>query len=189
MDRNQAFLNSFTNVPDDSYNKLLNISTFKKINSNITFTKTGEIPSKVFMSTSGLMRAYLNSECGKVYNKNIFGPFSFVGALTALIRNKPSELTYTTLTHCEGYEINFRALKDLCETDLIISNLYNKILENIFVMYKKKQFDLITLDATQRYLELQKQFPNIDDLIPQFQIASYLSITPVQLSRIRKNIK
>jgi len=36
----------------------------------------------------------------------------------------------------------------------------------------------LTLDATQRYLKLRTQIPNIDDLIPQYQIASYLSITP-----------
>ncbi len=188
MNKNHAFLNSFVKVPENIFNKLDKISTFKEIDANIDFTKTGEIPSKIYMSTSGLMGAYLNSECGKIFNKNIFGPFSFVGPLTALISSKPSELTYKTLTTCKGYEINFKALRELCKTDIIISNLYNKVLESIYIAYEKKQFDLISLDATQRYLKLKQQFPNIDDLIPQFQIASYLSITPVQLSRIRKNL-
>jgi CRP-like cAMP-binding protein len=188
MNKNHAFLNSFINVPENTFNKLQEISTFKEIEANKDFTKTGEIPMMVYLSTSGLMGAYLHSECGKVFNKNIFGPFSFVGALTALIRNEPSELTYKTLTLCKGYEINFKALRELCETDIIISNLYNKILERIYITYEKKQFALISLDASQRYLKLKEQFPDIDNLIPQFQIASYLSITPVQLSRIRKKL-
>jgi hypothetical protein len=44
------------------------------------------------------------------------------------------------------------------------------------------------MNATERYLSLRKQIPNIDNLIPQYQIATYLSITPVQLSRIRNNL-
>ncbi|MGB6268061.1 MAG: hypothetical protein WBF67_03545 [Olleya sp.] len=41
------------------------------------------------------------------------------------------------------------------------------------------------MNAKGRYLKLREKIPNIDNLIPQYQIAAYLSITPVQLSRIR----
>jgi len=188
MNKNQFFLNSFVEVPDDVFNKLQKISIFKKVEANTGITRAGEIPSVVYMLTSGLMGAFLNSECGKIYNKNLFMPYSFVGALTALINNKPSEFSYQALTDCKGYEINFNALKDLCKKEIVISHLYNKILEKIFVAYEKRQIEIISLNATQRYLKLRHKIPNIDDLIPQFQIASYLGITPVQLSRIRKEI-
>jgi hypothetical protein len=46
----------------------------------------------------------------------------------------------------------------------------------------------MTLNATESYIKLRKQIPDIDSLIPQYQIASYLSISPVQLSRIRKKL-
>ena len=47
---------------------------------------------------------------------------------------------------------------------------------------------MISLDATARYLQLLKQNPTIEDSISQYHIASYLGITAVQLSRIRKKI-
>lgn len=188
MNKNHAFLNSFVELSEETFNKLTEISVFKEIKANMAITNAGEIPNKVYLLTTGLIGAFLSSECGKVYNKNIFGPISFVGALTALIRNKPSDLSYLALTDCKGYEINFKALRDLCRTEIVISNLYNKILESIFITYEKKQLELIALDAKQRYIKLKKEYPNIDDLIPQFQIASFLSITPVQLSRIRKKL-
>lgn len=189
VNKNHAFLNSFANISEDTFNKLQNISTFKEIEAHTAITKSGELPTKVYMLTSGIMRVYLSSESGKEHNKNIFSPYSFVGALTALIKNKPSELTYETLTNCKGYEIDFVALRKLCKNNLSISNMYNKILEYIFISYEKRHLELISLNATQRYLKLKRQIPDIDYLIPQFQIASYLSITPVQLSRIRKKLK
>ena len=45
------------------------------------------------------------------------------------------------------------------------------------------------LNALERYLCLKKEIPNIENLIQLNQIANYLNITPVQFSRIRKNIK
>ena len=53
---------------------------------------------------------------------------------------------------------------------------------------EKRIYELTVLNATQRYLKLQKEIPNIDRLIPQYHIASFLNVTPVQLSRIKKEL-
>jgi hypothetical protein len=44
------------------------------------------------------------------------------------------------------------------------------------------------MDATERYLIFKEEHPGLEDLIPQYHIASYLGISPTQLSRIRKNL-
>jgi len=188
MDRNLTFLNSFSEVSQGAFVKLQNISTYKVLEVNTVVTSEGETPNKIYVLLSGLMRTYFNSESGKQHNKKIFSPTSFVGALTAMIKKEPSKLAYETLTECKVFEIDFELFMKLCKTDVDISNLYSKILERIFMQYEKRSLELISLDATERYVLLRKQIPNIDDLIPQFQIASYLSITPVQLSRIRKKM-
>jgi len=188
MDRNLAFLNSFVDTSEDAFLKLQKISTFNELEANTIITKEGEIPSKVYMLVSGIMRAYINTESGKQYNKKIFSPTSFAGALTAMIKNKPSKLSYATLTTCKVFEVDFTKFMQLCKTDVNIANLYIKILENVFMQYERRSLELMSMNATQRYLKLRKRIPNIDDLIPQFQIASFLSITPVQLSRIRKKM-
>ncbi len=52
----------------------------------------------------------------------------------------------------------------------------------------KRISELSSLNATERYVKLKKEIPDIDNLIQQYHIASYLNITPVQLSRIRKEL-
>lgn len=189
MDTNLEFLNSFSDVSEETFTKLKGIATFKEFKSGDFIAKPGEIPSKVYLLISGTMRAYLSSEDGKEFNKNFFLPISFVGALTALVQKQPSKLSYQTLTDCGLYEIDFKDVVDLCEKDLIVSNLYNKVLEYIYIKYEERQIEFISMDAKERYISLQKKIPNINDIIPQYQIASYLSITPVQLSRIRAKMK
>ena len=188
MNPNFVFLKKNFNITDDAFLKLKNISKVKHLKKNTAIAKVGEIPSKVYMLTSGIARVYLNAECGKEYNKNIFSPMSFVGSLTAIVRNIPSILTYETLTDCTMIELDFHKVRKLCRTNLEVSNLYNSILEYVFALYEKRQLEFLTLDATERYLKLQQRIPEIDKLIPQYQIASYLNITPVQLSRIRKKL-
>ena len=189
MNPNLVFLNSFLDVSKETFSKLKRISVPKKLEEGDQIAKPGEVPNKIYMLVSGMMRVYLSSENGKEFNKNFFLPFSFVGALTALIQNQPSRLTYEALTECQVYENNFSKITELCKSDINISNLYNRILEHVFIRYEERQLELISMDAKAQYLALLKKMPNIEELIPQYQIASYLSITPVQLSRIRRKIK
>jgi len=189
MNPNFAYLNSYTKINEASFKKLEKISTYRNLKKNEIIVKEGDIPlSGICMLVTGIMRAYFSSESGKQHNKKIFTAPSFVGALTTIITKKPSRLTYEALTECKVFEIDFPEFINLCKTDISISNLYIKILENIFVDYEQRNLELISMNATQRYLELRQRIPNIDDLIPQYQIASFLSITPVQLSRIRRNM-
>lgn len=76
----------------------------------------------------------------------------------------------------------------LCETNSKLKALYTKVLEYLYIKYEKRLVESISLNATERYLELQKQIPDVNTLISQYHIASYLGITPVQLSRIRKKL-
>jgi muramidase (phage lysozyme) len=49
----------------------------------------------------------------------------------------------------------------------------------------EKELQLLTMTAAERYQLLQKQYPELQQLVPSYHIASYLGITPISLSRIR----
>ena len=65
---------------------------------------------------------------------------------------------------------------------------HHKMLQFYFIGLENKVIELGSLTATERYLNFKKRFTTIENLIPQYQIASILGITPIQLSRIRKEI-
>lgn len=70
---------------------------------------------------------------------------------------------------------------------------WNKMIEKIMTKHHAEKMNnistLISQDATTRYLEFKKKFPNTANRIPLSYIASYLGITQQSLSRIRKNIR
>ncbi|SFZ91727.1 cAMP-binding domain of CRP or a regulatory subunit of cAMP-dependent protein kinases [Flaviramulus basaltis] len=190
MDANLGleFLNSFSNVPAETINQLMSISKLKEVKPGKQIVKLNEVPTKIYMLASGVARCYLTTENGKEFNKNFFLPYSFIAPLTALVKNKPSLFVFETLTGCQIYEVDYYKISDLCKKNMSVNTLYSKVLESVYMTYEKRLVELISLDAKERYLELRKQIPNVDELIPQYHIASYLGITSVQLSRIRKKI-
>jgi hypothetical protein len=53
----------------------------------------------------------------------------------------------------------------------------------------KYVIDRDTLSILERYDNLERAFPNIHQRVPQHMIASYLGITPVYLSNVKKSRK
>jgi hypothetical protein len=50
---------------------------------------------------------------------------------------------------------------------------------------ERREIELVLLQADERYKIFKQEYPNLENLIPQYHIASYLGVTPTQLSRIR----
>lgn len=182
------FLNKFSGIPENILVELLEITELKTIKEGTQIVKIGEAPSKIYMLVSGILRCFLITESGKEFNKGFYLPISFAGPVADLIQNKPSSFAFEALNDLEVYEIDYYKFKELCKKHEPLNMLYSKVLETVYMSYEKRLVELISLDAKARYLKLKKKIPNVDKLIPQYHIASYLGITPVQLSRIRKVI-
>ncbi|MDU8886197.1 Crp/Fnr family transcriptional regulator [Yeosuana sp. MJ-SS3] len=188
MNNNHVFLNSIAEVSDELFLELQQIARFREIEAGTQIVRLGEIPSKMYMLRSGVIRCYLSTESGKEFNKSFYLPISFVASLTALIKGTPSLFVFETITNCKLYEMDYRKFTILCGKNHKLNELYSKALEKVYMKYESRLVELISLNAKDRYLKLIGQIPEINDLIPQFHIASYLGITPVQLSRIRKKL-
>lgn len=182
------FLDSNSKIPINSRNKLKALIKKKSYKKGDMIAKAGLKYDAVYVLESGITRSFFTDKDGKEHINNIFLPLKEVFALKELILNKESKYCYDCLSDCVIHEINFKLFKEVAKEDLYISNLYSEILEIIFLELEKQNQELSHLNATERYINLEKRVPNIKNLIPQYQIASYLNITPVQFSRIKKNM-
>jgi CRP-like cAMP-binding protein len=64
----------------------------------------------------------------------------------------------------------------------------NVIVERELEYKTQKEILLLTKNAEERYKTFREMYPGLENYISQYQIASYLGITPVSLSRIRKGL-
>lgn len=185
---NFDYLKSFYPISRKSYDQFYAIAEFKHFEPNTRLVNHGDVPQKLYLLNKGVSRVFFISEDGKELTKRLFTPIDFFASFTALLEQQPSNLVYETLTPCHIYEIDHKAFVKLCNANVEILKFYTRFLEFLFKVGELNHIEVASFDAKQRYLKLRQRIPDIDNLIPQYQIASYLNITPVQLSRIRAKL-
>ncbi len=161
---------------------LFHPATFKK---HDFFAQAGEYPKKIGFVGSGILRAFYQNAKGEQYNKTFFQKGSFLGAYSALLTGQPNRIDIQCLTDCEMMVADYRAFTQLYDSYPRIERIARKLAESFFIQKEKREIDLVTLEAKERYQIFQKEHPELGQAIPQYHIASYLGITPTQLSRIR----
>ncbi|HIC31049.1 MAG TPA: Crp/Fnr family transcriptional regulator, partial [Flavobacteriaceae bacterium] len=179
----------FYNISDTSFEKLKAISKFKSFNSGAILDNQGDVPKQIYVIINGYCRSYFRLENGKEFTKTIFKPLDFFASFYALVNQVPSDCIYETLTDCDLLIIDYQKYQELKENNHDIFTFHSYFMEYLICENDLKHKELLSMNATERYLKLQQQIPNINHLMPQYQIATYLSVTPVQLSRIRAKLK
>ena len=69
-----------------------------------------------------------------------------------------------------------------------LDRFFRKKMEKSFASFQKRILSSLAQSAKQRYLSFIEAYPNIEQTVKNYHIASYLGITTETLSRIRKEI-
>ena len=187
METIKGFVSKYHILSAASLKEFEGLFTEKSFKKNDVLYRHGETSSKLYIMIEGVARSVVIDKNGKERTRTLFKSPAIFSSLVSSMYDGPS-VEFNCLTNATVFEGNFSKFIELTKKHHDIAILYNKFLEEAFVYMQEKATILSTLDATERYLHLKKQFPTIEKLIQLNHIASYLSITSIQLSRIRKKV-
>jgi len=188
MNELKEYLNEIIHFPEVEMDLFTSLFSKKNLSKNEYFAIEGEYSSKLAFKLSGTARAFYRNNQGNEYNKTFFSKKGFIGAYSSLVTNQKNQINIQCLTDCSFFIADFSEIKKLYDANPKIERLARILAEQFFVSKEKREIELVMLDATQRYKIFQTEHPNLENLIPQYHIASYLGVTPTQLSRIRAKI-
>ncbi|MEM7181800.1 MAG: Crp/Fnr family transcriptional regulator [Spirochaetota bacterium] len=149
------------------------------------FVPIGESSHSVGFIIRGVMRAYYVTTDGKEYTKTIFTEKEFLAPLTAIVTGQNSLIGLQALTHVDLLVTRYRLLEELFAKHHQLEHMARKMIEFLWADKEKRELELVTLSAAERYEIFIKNRRDLLDRIPHHYIASCLGITPVALSRIR----
>ncbi len=187
----QAILSNITKhieLNEEEIQIFSSMLSIKKIKKKEFLLQQGDVCKTENFVAKGCLRTYTIDENG---NEHIlmFGIEDWwMGDLYSFLKQSPSNYYIEALEDSEILQITKDNLDKLYLKVPKFERFFRLILQNAFIAQQLRIEQNLAFTAEERYLDFQKKYPTLEQRISQKQIASFLGITPVFLSMLRKKL-
>jgi CRP-like cAMP-binding protein len=161
--------------------------TFRQVPKKFKLTEEGKIAKELYFVLKGLVRLYYTKD-GEEITGFIFREQLFASSYDSFLRQVPSIQTLETLEDSDLLVIGYTRMQQLYEQLPKMHILARKVAEQRFINAQLMLSSFILDSPEERYRKFEAQHGDLLLRVPHHMIASYLGITPVSLSRIRKRV-
>lgn len=144
------------------------------------------IPNEIYFINRGMLRVTITDRSGTEHTIHFALENQFIADYSSFMLQQPSYYTLQALEASEllvlprtAIEWGYRNLAEGQKLGRLIAEFY-------FIYQDNRIKNLYSRTPKERYDGITEIFPNIHNRVPQHMIASYLGITPVHLSRLKK---
>jgi len=181
-------INKIYPVSNNSAAKLLDLVHFETISKESLFIKRDTRNEYEYFILSGICRSFLTNHEGEDITISFFNDNSIITPNVARTSNNYSSLNFQALTDLEIGVFSAHELVVLMRTNKELRNFANTVLQNELKQKVNKEVNNACLSAKVRLIEFRKQFKSLENIVPHPHIASYLGITNISLSRLRRDL-
>lgn len=147
--------------------------------------RQGDHDDSLYVLKSGLLKAYYLTLDGKEFVKSFIWPGSLIGSMTACHAKQECSFSLRCLRDCEYVKISADELNQLAQKDHQVAGFMLNGLLELAMKKERREYEFLCLSPEHRYQLLVEREPQLLELVTQNDIARYLGITPVALSRIK----
>ena len=151
--------------------------------------RQGDDDRNLYFLQSGLLKAYYLSEEGKEHVKSFIQSQETIGSLSAAYDNAQCTFGVICLEDCQLMVIPFSAISKEADDDIGIANEVIRLLLQLSMKKERREYEFLCLSAETRFKLLTERSPDLIERVTQNDLARYLGITPVALSRIKKRVQ
>jgi len=135
----------------------------------------------------GCLRSYSIDERDSEHVVQIALENNWIADLRSFITGDPASLYIEALETSELFILSKQCVETLLQEVPILEKFFRVLYSNAYVATVDRIQHSISYSALERYEHLLKNHPEYLQRVPLIHIASYLGMTPENLSRIRKN--
>lgn len=183
------YLLQFGNLNKQQIDLITSKATEIELKKDEYYWEAGKTVKQIGFLTEGVLRVYYYNNKGEEITRYFIDENHLIlSGNTIDEMYTPSEYL-SAITDCKLVVFSKPDWKEISETIIGWDTILQKIIAKHHTEKIKRRSDLVSQDATTRYLEFIEKLPALANRIPLSYIASYLGITQSSLSRIRKNIR
>ena len=137
---------------------------------------------------SGCLRSFFVNSLGKDHTTQFAVKDWWISDYISFFTEEKSVMTIECLQDAEIYRLSRKDMNSLCEDIPKIETFFRNKMEKAFASFQKIILEYLSITAKERYIKFITTYPEIEQCVKNYHLASYLDITTESLSRIRKII-
>ncbi|WP_027420515.1 Crp/Fnr family transcriptional regulator [Crocinitomix catalasitica] len=181
-------INGIFPISEKSFQEIETLLEFETFENGEIFIQRNKRNEKEYFILSGVCKSYLVNPDGDDITISLFTENSILSPHQTRTPNNISNLYFKALTNLELAWMNAKEFENLMIENIEIRNFANTVLQNELISKVDKEIGLASLTAKERLIEFRNKYRLLENLIPHTDIASYLGITNISLSRLRKDL-
>ena len=181
-------LQSIGNIPDSEIERFVELSRRAKLAKGSYFIREGYRTNRLGFVEKGLFRNLYLTESGEECTFAFSAENEFIYECRAMRTFEEAQYSIQAIEDSTVVEIDYKSWVEPFKD----SGWWNKILLDLTAselsLKSSREIELMNLSGRERYAHFLDKYSAIEHRVKQHTVASYLGITPVSLSRIRKDM-
>jgi len=151
--------------------------------------RQGESDRTIYIVKTGLLKAYYLSDDGRESVKSFLLAGDKIGSLKGFMSETGCSFSVVCLEPSELIGVSFDALYARSRDNQAMANEIVDFLLAFGMKKETREYELLCLSAEDRFKRLLEAAPSLLERVTQNDIARYLGVTPVGLSRIKTRLE
>ncbi|MDC7224125.1 MAG: Crp/Fnr family transcriptional regulator, partial [Spirochaetales bacterium] len=181
-------MKSYCPFTEEQEKRFISIVTYRKIPKGDFIVRAGNRSDQIGYLLKGIIRYYYIDEEGKEFTRHFCREGNFVSSYISLIKNEPSTYSIAALSDLELLSFSYKDWTEFVADYPDLLTIMVSLLQESQLIAEERERSLILDSPSTRYLNLLKTHRQIEKMVKQYDLASYLGITAVALSRIRRRL-
>jgi CRP-like cAMP-binding protein len=148
------------------------------------FLQPGEPADRFGVVLQGVFRAVRVSARGGESIKAFRAEGELIGAYAEMLQRVPSMTAIEALEPSRVLVFQARDFRELEQGHVCWERLARRVAEHHFIIKERREQEFLDLSAEERLVRFWEEHPHLTGRVPQRDVAAYLGITEVTLSRI-----
>jgi len=182
-------LQYMSEIPDSELSKFISKTRMVRLARGELFTKTGEPTNQIGFIGKGSFRTFYADDQGKEFIKTFLFENEYIGSYTSLLNGWNAAFNTESLEKSDILVIDFSDFSDLMNAHVCWQIVGRKVAEALFRRCEQRERELLVHSVKKRYLNFLQNYPQAESRLKQHQIAAYIGVAPVHLSRVKKELK
>lgn len=171
-------------LPAESLRSIADMAQRVEVKKDTMLVEAGKICRSVYFVAQGIVRAYCYAK-GRDITFWIGEEGTVALSMQSYINSMPGYENIVAIENCILYEVSSEDLHRLYRQDIYLANWGRVFAEKEILRAEKALIPQLFTTGSERYERLLREQPQLLNRIPLENLASYLGLTPVSLSRIR----